>query len=134
MRAHHAWGPRGVSFQPRGWGKKNGEKTWNRTRRSTPAPPAARSHAAACLREASRAEEGESHQPDARRINAIIARRSGLAIYRYLARITWLPFNRPFHCSPAYPTCLVLHSLPYFPSFSFVSRVFTISCYAMFVE
>lgn len=52
-------------------GKKNGEKTWNRTRHSN---PRLRSHAAACLHEANRGEEGESHQPDARRINAIIAR------------------------------------------------------------
>lgn len=55
-------------------GKKNGEKTWNRTRHSNPRlPPSARTRQRVCTRQTG-GEEGESHQPDARRINAIIAR------------------------------------------------------------
>lgn len=55
-------------------GKKNGKKTWNRTRHSNPRlPPSARTRQRVCTRQTG-GEEGESHQPDARRINAIIAR------------------------------------------------------------
>lgn len=91
--SHHAWKPRGVvdPFRPpRGW-KKNEES-------NSPLTPVsrsfARSHAGVCLHEANRG--AESHQPDVRRINAIIARSASRFIDRWLHHFA--AFNRPFDC------------------------------------
>lgn len=54
----------------------------------------ARSHAGVCLHEANRG--AESHQPDVRRINAIIARSASRFIDRWLHHFA--AFNRPFDC------------------------------------
>lgn len=90
-------------------GKKNGKKTWNRTRHSNPRlPPSARTRQRVCTRQTG-GEEGESHQPDARRINAIIAR----SAWRFIdtrPHHFGCPFNRPFDCFPAYSTCLAFRA------------------------
>lgn len=72
MRARHAWRPRGVPFQPRGWEKKRGKNVESNAPLQPP-PPLARGSVFARGKPGG-GEEGESHQPDARRINAIIAR------------------------------------------------------------
>lgn len=55
-------------------GKKTGKKRGIERATPTPAqPPSARTRQRVCTRQTG-GEEGESHQPDARRINAIIAR------------------------------------------------------------
>lgn len=72
-------------------GKKNEES-------NSPLTPVsrsfARSHAGVCLHEANRG--AESHQPDVRRINAIIARSASRFIDRWLHHFA--AFNRPFDC------------------------------------
>lgn len=101
--------------------KKRGKKRG--IERPTPPPPTAvRSHAAACLHEANR--WGRRGNPISRMRRAGLTRLSPVRLgdLSIPGRITWLPFNRPFDCFPAYSTCLVfpVYSLPYFPSFSFV--------------
>lgn len=106
--------------------KKNREKTGNRTRRSTPAfhRPLVRTRQRVCTRQTG----GRGRGNPISRMRAGLTRLSRVRLgdLSIPGRITWLPFNRPFDCFPAYSTCLVfrvhIYSLPYFSSFSFVSR------------